>query len=487
MEYCNGGSLESNLQQYKELYKKPFPENLVQAIMRQVVRAVKYLHEHKIVHRDLKLDNILLNYSSEMDKNTINIMNAEIKIIDFGLAIHITNNAFLGSVVGSPMNMDPRILKKYYNRTKGQLTYDEKADIWSMGTLCYQMLVGDYAFNANNLMELVTKIETGIFTIPITFSKETISFLMGMLQYDSSKRLSAEELSKHNFIMKYYKDFTYIDENKTKNKIKNNNLYLNIRENGTICSIIDQNGINNSINHEDLFLSEKKTIYLDNFKNQSDNIFMEVSHGMSQNQNFNLNKIHRKYNIDNLKEPNISKSCPIAKKFESDPVIDLIMFNIKQNKNSESNSLVKIVNNNESNINLEQKNPIKIIQPQENSQSSTKTIRTLFTNDNQNNIPMNNSYNSKYNYTEKGQITNEIITPVININNNFMSRTVDGTIRGSSFVQSNISNIKSNKGNIDKNNFNCSTQNSESNSSAKQSVNSNFSLIPPNSPLNEFF
>ena len=100
---------------------------------------------------------------------------------------------------------------------------------------------------------------------------------------------------------------------------------------------------------------------------------------------------------------------------------------------------------------------------------------------------MNNSYNSKYNYTEKGQITNEIITPVININNNFMSRTVDGTIRGSSFVQSNISNIKSNKGNIDKNNFNCSTQNSESNSSAKQSVNSNFSLIPPNSPLNEFF
>ena len=184
MEFCNGGSLKTNLDKYKAKYNKPFPEKVVQHIMRQIVSAISYLHGLKIVHRDLKLDNILVNYSSEEDKNKINLLNSEIKLIDFGFATHISNVSLLTSAIGSPFNMDPRILKKYSSHAKCPQTYDEKADIWSLGSLCYQMLVGEYAFIANDLEELNSKIEIGNFKIPITFAKETISFLINMLQYD---------------------------------------------------------------------------------------------------------------------------------------------------------------------------------------------------------------------------------------------------------------------------------------------------------------
>ena len=57
-EYYNGGSLSSNLKKYLSIYHKPFPEDLIQHLMKQIIDAVSYLHFNKIIHRDLKLDNI---------------------------------------------------------------------------------------------------------------------------------------------------------------------------------------------------------------------------------------------------------------------------------------------------------------------------------------------------------------------------------------------------------------------------------------------
>ena len=109
MELCNGGSLEENLDKYKKKYNKPFSEKIVQHIMRQIANAVNYLHGIKIVHRDLKLANILINYDSEIDKNNINLLKSNIKLVDFGFATHISNANLLKTAIGSPFNMDPRI------------------------------------------------------------------------------------------------------------------------------------------------------------------------------------------------------------------------------------------------------------------------------------------------------------------------------------------------------------------------------------------
>ena len=75
-EYANGGDLYETLKKYNSKYHSPFSEEIVQHLMRQIVNAVHYLHSHKVVHRDLKLENILLNYPTEKDKNSLNIMNA---------------------------------------------------------------------------------------------------------------------------------------------------------------------------------------------------------------------------------------------------------------------------------------------------------------------------------------------------------------------------------------------------------------------------
>ena len=64
-DYCNGGPLSSCLEKYKIKNKKPFPQDLVQFFMRQIVDGLRYIHNMKILHRDIKLDNILVNFNQK--------------------------------------------------------------------------------------------------------------------------------------------------------------------------------------------------------------------------------------------------------------------------------------------------------------------------------------------------------------------------------------------------------------------------------------
>ena len=73
MEYCNGGSFLNFYQKYCSKIKRPLTEDIVQYLMRQILSGVKCLHDHKIIHRDLKLANILLKYKSDNDLKNMNI------------------------------------------------------------------------------------------------------------------------------------------------------------------------------------------------------------------------------------------------------------------------------------------------------------------------------------------------------------------------------------------------------------------------------
>ena len=77
MEYCNGGGLSDCLEYHIKQNRRPFSEEVVQYLMRQIVDGIKYLHGKHILHRDIKLDNILVKFDSEEDKLKRNMMKAK--------------------------------------------------------------------------------------------------------------------------------------------------------------------------------------------------------------------------------------------------------------------------------------------------------------------------------------------------------------------------------------------------------------------------
>ena len=202
-EYSNGGDLQSCLNEYLKRNDKPFSQDIVQHIMKQVISGFVYLHSRKILHRDIKLENLLVIFPTEEDKQNLNMLKAEIKITDFGFSRYLKEDKLATSILGNPINMDPHILRKMARIDNDtEFGYDEKADIWSLGTITYELLVGCPAFEASSYEELIQKIDEGNYKIPheIILSKEAICFLNGMMRYDPKTRLSVEELSKQYFL-----------------------------------------------------------------------------------------------------------------------------------------------------------------------------------------------------------------------------------------------------------------------------------------------
>ena len=236
LECCNGGSLSKHLKEYKLKKNVPFPQDIIQHFCRQIVRGLNHIHKRGIIHRDIKLDNILLNFKN--NKFT-DYFGAQIKIIDFGLSTQGLGK----SLVGSPIYMDPTILAKF-NRAGGYKKlekYDEKADIWSLGAICYEMLTGENLFKANDLPELQEMARKGDYFLPLNFelSHEIISFLNAMLQYDPKNRASTDELLKHDFLTKNVKNFKPANISQIGYKIHNGVLTINFIDNDTIKRIFN--------------------------------------------------------------------------------------------------------------------------------------------------------------------------------------------------------------------------------------------------------
>ena len=224
MEYCNGKNLENLLTEYKTRNKEPFPQKLIQYFMRQIIEGIKYLHSLHIIHRDIKLDNILVNFKG----GNSDLLSSEIKIIDFGLSKQLTSPSSLAnSIRGNRQNMDPVLLEQYYKDGSNIYAngYNEKSDIWSLGAICYKMLTGDPLF-----VEFPSFIGKKKYTIPLklAISNEFISFITSMLQYDPENRASAEELLKSDFLTKKDHELTQFNSVNSPNVTKDNKLKLDI-------------------------------------------------------------------------------------------------------------------------------------------------------------------------------------------------------------------------------------------------------------------
>ena len=214
-EFCNGGTLETFLNQNQN----PLSEEQAQYIMKQVINIIEYLNEKKIVHRDLCTDNLLINFESENDLNGNDILKAKIKLTDFGLSTYLQKGNLLNDYVGNIKYVAPEIFRKK--------SYDEKIDIWSLGVLCSKLLIRDYPYDA----KILRNDDNVFYYLPESLSKEAVSFINCMLQYDPNLRKSADNLAKHEFLTKNVKNFNKIKIDDIKEHIEDSKIKIHIKDN----------------------------------------------------------------------------------------------------------------------------------------------------------------------------------------------------------------------------------------------------------------
>ncbi len=156
----DGGDLLSYVRKRRQL-----KEDVAKSVFKQLIEGLRYCHSKNILHRDIKLDNILLSTEGE------------IKICDFGVSKIIKKGEKMSEQCGTPAYIAPEILLD-----KG---YDGFAcDIWSAGIVLYAMLYGTVPFKANNMSELQKIIIRGKYTLGEGISKEAKDLLQKLLERD---------------------------------------------------------------------------------------------------------------------------------------------------------------------------------------------------------------------------------------------------------------------------------------------------------------
>lgn len=160
---------------------KCLPEEQVQAIAKQLVRALHYLHSNRIIHRDMKPQNILIGAGSI------------VKLCDFGFARAMsTNTVVLRSIKGTPLYMAPELVQEQ--------PYNHTADLWSLGVILYELFVGQPPFYTNSVYQLVRHIIKDPVKYPDTMSSNFKSFLKGLLNKMPQRRLTWPALREHPFV-----------------------------------------------------------------------------------------------------------------------------------------------------------------------------------------------------------------------------------------------------------------------------------------------
>ncbi|CAH2308317.1 serine threonine- kinase 36 [Pelobates cultripes] len=156
-------------------------EELVRDVSAQLVSALYYLHSHRILHRDMKPQNILLGKEGT------------VKLCDFGFARELSlDTLMVRSIKGTPLYMSPELVL--------ERPYDHRSDLWALGCIVYELLVGTPPFYTHSIFQLVSIITQQAVRWPRGLSSELKAFLQGLLTKDPVLRLSWPELLKHPFI-----------------------------------------------------------------------------------------------------------------------------------------------------------------------------------------------------------------------------------------------------------------------------------------------
>ena len=186
LELCSNQTLNDLIKRRKRL-----SEIEVQCYLLQILKGLKYIHNHKIIHRDLKPGNLFLNQKIQL------------KIGDFGLASKLEYDGQKRySICGTPNYIAPEILEE-----KG---YSYEVDIWSLGVITYAMFFGVTPFETDDADKTYKRIKANCYSFPvgINISPQAKSLITQILNPDPSKRLTIEQIEKHEF----FKIYNYVPD-----------------------------------------------------------------------------------------------------------------------------------------------------------------------------------------------------------------------------------------------------------------------------------
>ncbi|XP_076277781.1 serine/threonine-protein kinase SIK3 isoform X3 [Lasioglossum baleicum] len=175
-EYAPGGEIFDHLVRNGRM-----PEPEARRIFRQIVLAVRYLHQQRVVHRDLKAENLLL----DADNN--------IKLADFGFSNEYTPGVPLSTWCGSPPYAAPEIFE-------GKQYDGPRADVWSLGVVLYVLVCGALPFDGPTMQLLRSVVISGKFRIPFFMSAECEKLIRHMLVVEPERRLSISQILAHSWM-----------------------------------------------------------------------------------------------------------------------------------------------------------------------------------------------------------------------------------------------------------------------------------------------
>ncbi|XP_030806521.1 STE20-like serine/threonine-protein kinase isoform X2 [Camarhynchus parvulus] len=185
IEFCAGGAVDAVMLELE----RPLTEPQIKVVCRQTLEALNYLHENKIIHRDLKAGNILFT------------LDGDIKLADFGVSAKNTRTIQRrDSFIGTPYWMAPEVVMC---ETSKDRPYDYKADIWSLGITLIEMAQIEPPHHELNPMRVLLKIaksDPPTLAQPSKWSSDFKDFLKKCLEKNVDARWSASQLLQHPFV-----------------------------------------------------------------------------------------------------------------------------------------------------------------------------------------------------------------------------------------------------------------------------------------------
>lgn len=172
MEYAKGISLR---EYYRNTKEHRISEPVCKKVFYQLAEAMSYLHSNHIAHRDIKLENIII------DKNY------NVKLFDFGFGVYNPHDELQTFFCGTPNYMPPEIFQKIKYKP-------ELADLWSLGVLLYKMIAGEFPYKGKDEKELFKHVKDGIYSFPSFVSEQAKMIIKSLIVKNPEERIKMDKI-----------------------------------------------------------------------------------------------------------------------------------------------------------------------------------------------------------------------------------------------------------------------------------------------------